>query len=204
MSAFTPSTEQVAALTRAASRSSFAASLLRQHNAARRPLSAKQQHWFTKLADESLAAPAKAQEAATPPPADAINFSQIPVLMYRAKENLKYPKIHLTTEDNLHVQISIAGQRARYPLSINVTDGGRYPDNRYYGRIHPAGRYEPSRSVPASVTMAADHGHASGSCCFCNRELTHRHSLATGYGPVCAKNYGLPHGGSAAEEGGAA
>jgi hypothetical protein len=48
--------------------------------------------------------------------------------------------------------------------------------------------------------MALRFGTESGSCIFCARELTHEDSDpalgGAGYGPKCAENYGLPHGGS--------
>lgn len=34
-------------------------------------------------------------------------------------------------------------------------------------------------------------------CCFCGTEITSKNSLAVGYGPICAENYGLPWNGEA-------
>lgn len=45
---------------------------------------------------------------------------------------------------------------------------------------------------PAKV--AADYGRLSGRCCFCKIELTDEKSIAVGYGPQCARSYGLPYG----------
>lgn len=36
-------------------------------------------------------------------------------------------------------------------------------------------------------------GKATGWCAYCGRELTDPDSVVRGYGPVCAKNYGLDH-----------
>lgn len=41
---------------------------------------------------------------------------------------------------------------------------------------------------------AALHGKMTGKCCFCNSPLIDQKSTDVGYGPVCAKHYGLPHG----------
>lgn len=40
----------------------------------------------------------------------------------------------------------------------------------------------------------AAYAHESGNCCFCNRLLTTTESVSMGYGPHCAKRYGLPWG----------
>jgi hypothetical protein len=37
-------------------------------------------------------------------------------------------------------------------------------------------------------------GHATGACCFCGLRLTTAASVAAGYGPTCADNFGLPWG----------
>ena len=43
--------------------------------------------------------------------------------------------------------------------------------------------------------MARSHGHRTGYCCFCGQLLTdEERSVAFGYGPVCAKHWGLPWG----------
>lgn len=36
-------------------------------------------------------------------------------------------------------------------------------------------------------------GKETGNCCYCGLELTDPDSVARGYGPVCAKNYGCEH-----------
>ena len=45
--------------------------------------------------------------------------------------------------------------------------------------------------------LAAKHGKLTGHCCFCNSELSDEKSTNVGYGPVCAKRWGLPHGSKA-------
>lgn len=44
----------------------------------------------------------------------------------------------------------------------------------------------------------AVEGHVTGNCCFCTLKLTHPESVKHGYGPKCAKYYGLPWGKSGA------
>lgn len=74
-----------------------------------------------------------------------------------------------------------------------------------------AGRIENGAFLPRSATGAdalpalqtllesplgtlAQIGRATGTCCYCARELTDPRSVSMGYGPVCAENYGLPWG----------
>lgn len=44
------------------------------------------------------------------------------------------------------------------------------------------------------IRHAAAHGQRTSNCCFCRLQLTDGRSLAMGYGPVCASNWGLPWG----------
>jgi hypothetical protein len=39
--------------------------------------------------------------------------------------------------------------------------------------------------------VAAEYGNRFSECCFCGLPLKDDRSVAAGYGPVCAKNYGL-------------
>jgi hypothetical protein len=48
--------------------------------------------------------------------------------------------------------------------------------------------------------VARVHGHATGNCCFCTRELTDARSVAVGYGPICASHFGLEWGERRAEQ----
>ena len=53
------------------------------------------------------------------------------------------------------------------------------------------------RGRRATAQEAADLGHASHHCAFCGLELTddgEGRSVEVGYGPICAKKYGLPWG----------
>ena len=87
-----------------------------------------------------------------------------------------------------------------------VTDGGPFGSNRYYGAIDRTGSMKPGRDLTAEVTRelaelsanpeakAAAFGKLTGCCCFCNTALTDDRSTSVGYGPVCAKNFGLNWG----------
>ena len=100
----------------------------------------------------------------------------------------------------------MAGSRSKYPGSLNVTGLGSFDSRAWYGRVTEQGHWIPSREAgehapkiagvlrrfaaePAQV--AGEHGKITGCCCFCNRQLDDKRSVAVGYGPVCAENYGL-------------
>ena len=122
-----------------------------------------------------------------------------------AGEKVKYPKLSFKMPDGRPLRLSRAVMRAKYPNSINVTDGGKYKENIWYGRIVD-GEFQLSRNADEDVVkflsslaenpseFAAEYGVKSGCCCFCNKELTTIDSVTVGYGPVCAKNWSLPWG----------
>lgn len=134
---------------------------------------------------------------------DLGDFSRVIELFDTAKRHLKYPKIRLADKDDNPIVLSVAGERARRPGTINVTDGGPFGDNMWYGRISREGELEKSRSTTAEVIealkdlaedparTAETYGKLHNECCFCARDLTDPRSVAAGYGPVCAENFGL-------------
>lgn len=44
------------------------------------------------------------------------------------------------------------------------------------------------------IAFCDEHGRTHHMCCFCATPLTHKNSTVRGYGPDCAKRYGLPYG----------
>lgn len=117
--------------------------------------------------------------------------------------HLKFPRLWMQTVDGLKVVLSRCGNGSKTPGHINITDGGPYGSNRYYGRITPDGKPMYRDDIPASVVALlgafnADHkegiklqGIRTGRCCCCNRELTDPESVASGIGPICAKKWGF-------------
>ena len=130
-------------------------------------------------------------------------------LMHKAKLHIAYPKIRLQSE-NLVIQLSVAGNKARQPNSINITDGKSYPNNKYFGHILPNGTLKWSYGTTIQETDLISHelelfakmptkyakmySSATGNCMFCAKTLTDPQSVAVGYGPICAAHFGLPHG----------
>ena len=117
-----------------------------------------------------------------------------------ASESIGYPKVRFPEG----VHLVRAGEQSKAPGTINVTDGGPFGENTWYGRIDREGRFIPSRDcvgwVEQVVERFADNpiaeavraGKHSGCCVFCNSGLKTEGSVAHGYGPVCAKNWNLP------------
>jgi hypothetical protein len=135
-------------------------------------------------------------------------------LFDKAKETLKYPKLTYVFNDGIYpdkIQLSLAGAKASKPGSINITDGGPYGRNVWFGRIN-RGAEAPAIQSNFRNTALADkiykimedpqgmaklQGQKFAHCCFCGLELTNKNSVTVGYGPVCAENWGLPWEGTA-------
>lgn len=148
-----------------------------------------------------------AKEIATPKPvAPSTDMTGIVALMHLAQSHLKFPKIRLALENGQPVVLSVAGPNARRPGTINVTDGGSFGANEWYGRISTDGQFEPAqKATPEVIALlvemaahpartASEYGKRHGNCCFCGRGLNDERSLTVGYGPICADHYGLPWG----------
>ena len=176
----------------------FARSLCQQYDR-KGALSLKQGYWVRKLIND----------ANSPDPLFGevdCDMTSIVTKMHDAMEHLKWPKIRLETEGCRKVVLSVAGQKSKNPGTINITDGGPYGSNTWYGRIKTDGTFQPSKYCTDEIVellvhisddpagAAAAHGHKTGSCCFCTRELTDERSTDVGYGPVCADHYSLPWG----------
>lgn len=176
----------------------FAASLLNAYDT--RGLSDKQKYWVGKLA----------QPQAPAPTASVGDFSGVVALFDTAKASLKFPKVRLSFDGGKPLVLSMAGAKAKCPGTINVTDGGSFGSNVWYGRVDTDGSFTANRSVDAvSMTamttvlaafarnpakVGAAYGQKFGVCCFCARTLTDDRSIKVGYGPVCADKWALPWG----------
>lgn len=143
------------------------------------------------------------------------SFDGVIALMKQGASRLKHPKVRLALPDGSPVVLTIAGPDAKVPGSVNITDGGPFNGNTWYGRVHPNGQWDKSRSVfggtmtalttllaelskdPAGVASA--YGKLTGNCCFCCKPLNDERSLGVGYGKVCADKFDLPWGVKAAK-----
>jgi hypothetical protein len=127
----------------------------------------------------------------------------VAMLVNAAASKLKRPSILLTTPDGVEVKLTIAGERSRYTGAVMIASATfRGP---YYGRVMPDGKFFAGRDFTDEIgemlnAMSADpkgsaaaQGHLTGRCCFCRKMLSDDKSIKLGYGPVCAKKFGLSH-----------
>jgi len=149
-----------------------------------------------------------ADDIRNPKPKLVLDFAAIIAIFTAAVAHLKYPKVRLALRDLSEIVLSRAGERARQPGTINVTNGGRFgeSDNCWYGRIALDGTFQESRDCTDEIAellvdfsgdpagIAAEHGKLTGNCCFCGRKLSDERSTDVGYGPTCASNFGLVWG----------
>lgn len=103
-------------------------------------------------------------------------------------------------------------QRTEIPEGIHVDARGRYvlvaTSNKGYrfGKVWNGNGFRYERGATSGLDaatvitaeQAATFGHTFHRCVFCCRDLTTAESTAVGYGPVCAKQHGLPWGAKAA------
>jgi hypothetical protein len=184
----------------------FVTSLLRAADG--RGLSIKQAAWVEKLLVRFTM---PAAPAATP--IQLTGMQGVVALLTRARENgLKFPKLWLKIypeENSMDLRITVAGERSKTPGYLVLTDGESFGNNRYYGRISPAGQLTFGRDAGEvkgglvkiltrlgddPVGVAAEFGRLTGHCCFCSLQLSDERSTAVGYGRICAGRFGLPWG----------
>jgi hypothetical protein len=154
---------------------------------------------------------ARATQAAAPakPAVQVGDLSKLLALFDRPK--LKRPAIVIHLAGIGEMRISVATNRAKVPGSLNIATNALYGESTWFGRVKRDGTFEPSQEItpPTLIEqlrdfadrpaqMAAEHGRLTGRCCFCDTALETDESTAVGYGPVCAKRWGLPWGKRAA------
>ena len=163
-------------------------------------LSDKQLYWV-----ETLTARASQPQQA-PVALVTVNFQNIQDMFDRASQKLKRVKVKLQTADGMPVVFSRAGSMSKYAGQIMITDGGPFGQNKFFGRIDVTGEFfatghasqeicnliKEFSDIPAET--AGKYGRLTGGCSFCKHSLKDDRSLAVGYGPVCAKNFGLAWG----------
>ena len=164
---------------------------------ARWPLSPAREFWLHKLATEGNTRN-KPQE----PTAD-LDLSGVRKMFEVAGSKLKHPALHLREPaSGVEFKVYPAGPRSKYYGSLLVVSPV-YGD-AYYGRVTDGQFYSGgscSQDMVKFLKMLEAHpeetaraqGTLTGRCCFCRRKLDDEASAEIGYGPTCAKNYGLKH-----------
>ena len=163
-------------------------------------LSDKQMYWVSTLTNRvNVVEPVR-------PATMQVNVQAIQELFDRAGKSLRRVRVKLQTSSALPVVFARAGAMSKYAGQILITDGGPYGANIYYGRIDVDGDFFPTQRATDEVVslvkefaadpaaVAARYGRLTGGCSFCNHGLKDVRSTQVGYGPVCAKNFGLAWG----------
>lgn len=164
-----------------------------------------QKNLIKRLKDVYDAAKERLAKEPLPDPApEALDkFEGVVGMLLAASDALAWPKITIKVADTtLRLSLVTKGQNLG---SVNLTDGKSYEDSTWYGAIHEDGSlFRSQKWVPEldsildelaedPVKAVTEHGHKSGSCVFCSKELTDPRSLSAGYGKICAGNYSLPY-----------
>lgn len=147
---------------------------------------------------ERAAADVAAAQAA---PVLGSSVSIVAFLAGAKAHGLKFPKARFLAPDGRsEMRLAIAGERSRYQGAINVVIA-----DEFVGRINVDGTASTGLAQRADVVavleaVAADPAAAAKAygalmcrCSFCNLALTDEGSVEVGYGPICAKRWGLPH-----------
>jgi hypothetical protein len=110
---------------------------------------------------------------------------------------LKAPKVRFLAPGGGEMKMHMAGGATKYPGAVQIKVNGEW-----VGRINADGSLT-HRAVALAPTLntivadpakaAAEYGALVCKCSFCGAGLEDDGSVEVGYGPVCAKRYGLPH-----------
>jgi hypothetical protein len=143
----------------------------------------------------------RAQPKTKPTQLDAVGLERIFQMFDKAKSNkLAHPGIRLVDDAGQHLKLSLAADSSKNAGYVYVKG------TEYFGKISPKGEFFPVKACPSTVhgqlaafaadpeTIAAKYGKMTGCCCFCSRKLDDARSTEVGYGPVCAKKFGLNWG----------
>ena len=166
-----------------------------------RMLTEKQEAAVTRMMESQADREAKRKAEREAEAARPAQFAKLVAAFDAMAKGLKWPKLYLATDDGERVTISRAGSGARYPHSLNVTDGKPYGENQWFGRITTDGKAQLKKDTPQGVLdllaeLERDPqetvrvvGKRIGHCGVCGRELTNPESIANGIGPICAERF---------------
>jgi|GEM_PF-2881298 len=134
------------------------------------------------------------------------NLSPVIAFISAAREKgLKFPKLRVLDSDGKsELVLGLTGNGSKVPGSVTVKR-----DGEYLGLVRPTGEVVSSWEAPGLfdavlidhlLLVASDPAKAAkefaalkGVCSFCGSQITDDGSVEVGYGPVCAKKWGLPH-----------
>lgn len=144
----------------------------------------------------------RAQSTPPAPPPQMIDLKAIVEFLTQAKEKggLKRPKLRILAPDGVReVRLSLTTTGVA-PGSLSVVLNGEF-----IGAVRPTGEVRGKLAqdmelqkhllyVSQNPTNAVkEYASMMSICSFCGKPLTDAGSVQCGYGPVCAKHWGLPH-----------
>ena len=166
----------------------------------------------TRHSDTAVCAKVLADRAAAPAPvapvAPVVDLSPVVAFLNIAASNgIKAPKARFLAPDGKgELLVKMAGQKLYngqpnpHAGTVYVDlNGGRYgtvrPTGDTYGRLaNDVAMIATLKAIAANPAKAAqEYGALHCRCSFCNLALSDAGSVEVGYGPICAKNYHLPH-----------
>jgi len=170
-------------------------------------LSPKQLYWVDRLVEVAQGFLPSRTKPTEPVKEEIGGLKTIVELFLVAKKKLKFPKMVFQTSAGDDIVLSMTGAYSKHPNTLNVTDGNPFGQNKWFGRIDQNGVWEHNSKIAEQEMLAVrtlleaiaanpaeavgKHGKLTGRCAFCNHALSDEKSTAAGYGPTCAKNYGL-------------
>lgn len=127
-------------------------------------------------------------------------------LFAKASKHKQNPKLVYYYEKTNFRKLVFYIMHHKNPGSIGIiNDTGIVGEGKRLAIISPGGllRWEPSCSIEMRKLVKelvsddpqgkfAVNGREHRFCCYCSLELTNQESIAKGYGPICASNWGLP------------
>lgn len=170
-----------------------------QDLAKKQTLTASQEYWVHKLATDSIKPIQKASYS--------YNITNTLALFDRVSLKLKFPKLRFSVRHHndpnfptaSHLVLARMSNKSKNPGAISVVY-----KSIYRGCINRDGTSLTNFDQEIKDTIdlfeqdplnyARNSGQLIGSCMFCGLTLEDERSTKTGYGPICAKNWGLPWG----------
>lgn len=156
--------------------------------------------WTKGAGARHIQCPQVPQEMHAEPPVVLPVASIVGFLRAARERGLKFPKARFLAPGNEEMRLSLAGAKARVPGAVQVVVRGQW-----VGRVNPDGEVvgllkdDPQlqdllrRIADDPAGHAKAYGALMARCSFCDKDLTDAGSVEAGYGPVCAKHWGLPH-----------
>lgn len=151
--------------------------------------------------DDPAACAAALASPPPPPPASWLGGAAIFAFLQAAKAmGLRHPKARFLAPAGGELRLSLSGPASKVPGSLQVC-----VDDDWRGRVEPDGSVHGALATDkalqdALVIIAGDPAEAARlygalmcRCSFCGLALTDAGSVEVGYGPTCAKKWGLPH-----------